>query len=185
VDERLRTTHSRVFAAGDVCSRYQYTHAADAMARIVVANALFLARRKVTDLVIPWCTYTDPEIAHVAYYEESARAAGFDVTTLAEKLSDIDRARLDGETEGFARVHYDKKTARILGGTIVARHAGEMIGELTLAITAKQKIGMLSATIHPYPTQAEALHKIGDAYMRTKLTATVQVIFKKWLAWRR
>ena len=185
VDERLRTTHSRVFAAGDVCSRYQYTHAADAMARIVVANALFLARRKVTDLVIPWCTYTDPEIAHVGYYEEDARAAGFDVTTLAQRLSDIDRARLDGETQGFAQVHYDKKTARILGGTIVARHAGEMIGELTLAITAKQKIGMLSATIHPYPIQAEALHKIGDAYMRTKLTATVQVIFKKWLAWRR
>ena len=185
VDERLRTTHSRVFAAGDVCSRYQYTHAADAMARIVVANALFLARRKVTDLVIPWCTYTDPEIAHVGYYEESARAAGFDVTTLVQRLSDIDRARLDGETQGFARVHYDRKTARILGGTIVACHAGEMIGELTLAITAKQKIGMLSSTIHPYPTQAEALHKIGDAYMRTKLTATVQVIFKKWLAWRR
>jgi pyruvate/2-oxoglutarate dehydrogenase complex dihydrolipoamide dehydrogenase (E3) component len=155
------------------------------MARIVVANALFLARRKVTDLVIPWCTYTDPEIAHVGYYEESARAAGFDVTTLVQRLSDIDRARLDGETQGFARVHYDRKTARILGGTIVACHAGEMIGELTLAITAKQKIGMLSSTIHPYPTQAEALHKIGDAYMRTKLTATVQVIFKKWLAWRR
>ncbi|HMF47439.1 MAG TPA: FAD-containing oxidoreductase, partial [Candidatus Saccharimonadales bacterium] len=185
VDERLRTTHSRVFAAGDVCSRYQYTHAADAMARIVVANALFLARRKVTDLVMPWCTYTDPEIAHVGYYEEDACAAGFDVATLTQRLSDIDRARLDGETQGFARVHYDKKTARILGGTIVARHAGEMIGELTLAITAKQKIGMLSATIHPYPTQAEALHKIGDAYMRTKLTAIVQVIFKKWLAWRR
>ena len=185
VDERLRTTNPRVFAAGDVCSHYQYTHAADAMARIVVANALFLARRKVTDLVIPWCTYTDPEISHVGYYEEDGRAAGFGVTTLTQRLSDIDRARLDGETQGFARVHYDKKTARILGGTIVARHAGEMIGELTLAITAKQKIGMLSATIHPYPTQAEALHKIGDAYMRTKLTATVQVIFKKWLAWRR
>ena len=185
VNEQLRTTNSRVFAAGDVCSRYQFTHAADAMARIVIANALFLARRTVTDLVIPWCTYTDPEIAHVGYYEKDARAAGFDVATLAQRLSDIDRARLDGETEGFARVHYDKKTARILGGTIVARHAGEMIGELTLAITAKHKIGMLSSTIHPYPTQAEALHKIGDAYMRTKLTATVQVIFKKWLAWRR
>ena len=117
------------------------------MARIVVANALFLARRKVTDLVIPWCTYTDPEIAHVGYYEEDApRCRVRRRRPLAQRLSDVDRARLDGETEGFARVHYDKKTARILGGTIVARHAGEMIGELTLAITAKQKIGMLSAT---------------------------------------
>ena len=113
------------------------------------------------------------------------RRGGFDAGTIAAELSHVDRAVLDGETQGFARVHYDKKTARILGGTIVARHAGEMIGELTLAITAKQKIGMLSATIHPYPTQAEALHKIGDAYMRTKLTPTVQKIFKQWLAWRR
>ena len=77
VDERLRTSNPKIYAAGDVCSRYKFTHAADAMARIVIANALFLARRKVTDLVIPWCTYTDPEIAHVGYYEKEARAAGF------------------------------------------------------------------------------------------------------------
>jgi pyruvate/2-oxoglutarate dehydrogenase complex dihydrolipoamide dehydrogenase (E3) component len=155
------------------------------MARIVIANALFMARRKVTDLVIPWCTYTDPEIAHVGYYEKDARSAGFDVATITQELSHVDRAVLDGETNGFARVHYDKKTGKILGGTIVARHAGEMIGELTLAITAKQNVGVLSSTIHPYPTQAEALRKIGDAYMRTKLTPTVKKIFDKWLAWRR
>jgi pyruvate/2-oxoglutarate dehydrogenase complex dihydrolipoamide dehydrogenase (E3) component/uncharacterized membrane protein YdjX (TVP38/TMEM64 family) len=185
VDERLRTSNVRVFAAGDVCSRYQFTHAADAMARIVIANALFLARRKVTDLVIPWCTFSDPEIAHVGYYEKDARAAGFDVATISQPMSNVDRAVLDGETNGFARVHYDRKTGKILGGTIVARHAGEMIGELTLAITAKQNVGVLSSTIHPYPTQAEALRKTGDAYMRTKLTPTVKKIFDKWLAWRR
>jgi pyruvate/2-oxoglutarate dehydrogenase complex dihydrolipoamide dehydrogenase (E3) component len=155
------------------------------MARIVIANALFMARRKVTDLVIPWCTYTDPEIAHVGYYEKEACAAGFDVATITESLSHVDRAILDGEAEGFARVHYDKKTVRILGGTIVARHAGEMLGELTLAITAKQGMSMLSSTIHSYPTQAEALRKIGDAYVRTKLTPRVKMIFEKWLAWRR
>jgi pyruvate/2-oxoglutarate dehydrogenase complex dihydrolipoamide dehydrogenase (E3) component len=185
VDERLRTSNSKIFAAGDICSKYKFTHAADAMARIVIANALFLARRKVTDLVIPWCTYTDPEIAHVGYYEKDARANGFEVATLTQPLREVDRAVLDGEEDGFARVHYDKKTGKILGGTIVARHAGEMLGELSLAITAKQSIGMLSSTIHPYPTQAEALHKIGDAYMRTKLTPTVKKIFSKWLAWRR
>ena len=185
VDERLRTTNPKVFAAGDICSKYKFTHAADAMARIVIANALFLARRKVTDLVIPWCTYTDPEIAHVGYYEKDAGDAGFEVATITQPLSAVDRAVLDGEEDGFARVHYDKKTGKILGGTIVARHAGEMLGELTLAITAKQSLGMLSSTIHSYPTQAEALRKIGDAYMRTKLTPTVKKIFSKWLAWRR
>ena len=185
VDERLRTSNSTVFAAGDICSQYQFTHAADAMARVVIANALFFARRKVTDLVIPWCTYTDPEIAHVGYYEKDAMAAGFECGTITESLEHVDRAILDGESDGFGRVHYDKKSAKILGGTIVARHAGEMIGELTLAITAKQKLGVLSSTIHSYPTQAEVLRKIGDNYMRTKLTPTVKRIFTKWLAWRR
>lgn len=185
VDDRLRTSNSRIYAAGDVCSRHKFTHAADAMARMVIANALFFTRRKVTDLVIPWCTYTDPEIAHVGYYEKDANAAGFDVATITQPLSEVDRAVLDGEDEGFARVHYDRKTGRILGGTIVARHAGEMIGELTLAITAKQNVGILAGTIHCYPTQAEALRKIGDAYMRTKLTPGVKRVFEKWLAWRR
>jgi pyruvate/2-oxoglutarate dehydrogenase complex dihydrolipoamide dehydrogenase (E3) component len=185
VDDRLRTSNPRIYAAGDVCSRHKFTHAADAMARIVIANALFFARRKVTDLVMPWCTYTDPEIAHVGYYEKDARAAGYDVATVTQALSDVDRAILDGETEGFARVHYDSKTGKILGGTIVARHAGEMLGELTLAMVAKQGVGVLSSTIHSYPTQAEALRKIGDAYMRTKLTPLVKRLFEKWLAWRR
>ena len=185
VDERLRTTNPRVFAAGDICSRYQFTHAADAMARIVIANALFFARRKVTDLVIPWCTYTDPEIAHVGFYEKDASAAGYNVATITQPLNDVDRAILDGEDDGFARIHYDKKSGKILGGTIVARHAGEMLGELTLAMVAKQTVEVFSSTIHSYPTQAEALRKIGDAYMRTKLTPTVNKIFGQWLAWRR
>jgi pyruvate/2-oxoglutarate dehydrogenase complex dihydrolipoamide dehydrogenase (E3) component len=185
VDERLRTSNRRIFAAGDICSKYKFTHAADAMARIVIANALFFARRKVTDLVIPWCTYTDPEIAHVGYYEKDAVAAGYDVATITESLKHVDRAVLDSEDEGFARVHYDRKNGRILGGTLVARHAGEMISELTLAMVAKQTAGTLSSTIHPYPTQAEVLRKIGDAYMRTKLTPTVKKAFGKWLEWRR
>jgi pyruvate/2-oxoglutarate dehydrogenase complex dihydrolipoamide dehydrogenase (E3) component len=185
VDERLRTTNPRVFAAGDICSRYQFTHAADAMARIVIANALFFARRKVTDLVIPWCTYTDPEIAHVGFYEKDASAAGYNVATITQSLNDVDRAILDGEDDGFARIHYDKKSGKILGGTIVARHAGEMLGELTLAMVAKQTVEVFSSTIHSYPTQAEALRKIGDAYMKTKLTPTVNKIFGQWLAWRR
>ena len=185
VDERLRTSNPRIYAAGDICSRYKFTHAADAMARIVIANALFFARRKVSDLVIPWCTYTDPEVAHAGYYEKEALAAGYHVGTITESLGHVDRAVLDGEDEGFARVHYDKKSGRILGGTIVARHAGEIISELTLAMVAKQKLGVLSSTIHCYPTQAEVLRKVGDAYMRTKLTPGVKKLVEKWLAWKR
>ena len=185
VDDRLRTTNPRIYAAGDICSRFKFTHAADAMARIVLANSFFFGRRKVSTLVIPWCTYTDPEIAHVGYYEAEAKAAGLQVSTITESLSHVDRAILDGENEGLARVHYESKSGKILGGTIVARHAGEMISELTLAMTTGQKIGALASTIHPYPTQAEVLKKIGDAYMRQKLTPMVKTLFKKWFAWRR
>ena len=185
VDDLLRTTNARVYAAGDVCSQYKFTHAADAMARMVLRNALFFGREKVGNLVMPWVTYTDPEVAHVGFYEESARAAEYDVATLTEHFADVDRAILDGEEEGFARVHYDRRTGRILGGTIVARHAGEMISELTLAITQGLKLAALSATIHPYPTQAEVLRKLGDAYNRQRLTPTVRKLFQRWLAWRR
>jgi pyruvate/2-oxoglutarate dehydrogenase complex dihydrolipoamide dehydrogenase (E3) component len=97
----------------------------------------------------------------------------------------VDRAILDGEDEGFARVHYDRKSGRILGGTVVARHAGELIGELTLVMAAKKKMDILSSTIHAYPTQGEVLRKVGDAYMRTKLTPRVKKAFETWLAWRR
>ena len=185
VDDRLRTTNPRIYAAGDICSRFKFTHAADAMARIVLANALFYSRRKASSLVIPWCTYTDPEIAHVGYYEKEAQAAGHQVGTLTETLDHVDRAILDGDERGLARVHYDRKSGKILGGTIVARHAGEMISELTLAITTGQKIGALASTIHPYPTQTEVLKRIGDSYMREKLTPRVKAMFKKWFAWRR
>jgi pyruvate/2-oxoglutarate dehydrogenase complex dihydrolipoamide dehydrogenase (E3) component len=185
VDDYLRTSNPRIYAAGDVCSKFKFTHAADAMARIALRNALFLGRSKMSSLVMPWVTYTDPEVAHTGFYEAEARKAGFDVTTITEHFEDVDRAILDGEEEGFARVHYDRRTGKILGGTIVARHAGEMISELTLAVTHGLKMGALSSTIHPYPTQAEVLRKIGDAYNRTLFTPVFQKIFKKWFEWRR
>jgi pyruvate/2-oxoglutarate dehydrogenase complex dihydrolipoamide dehydrogenase (E3) component len=134
---------------------------------------------------MPWATYTDPEIAHVGLYESEARAAGYDVATITEPFADVDRAILDGDDEGFARIHYKRKSGKILGGTIVARHAGEMISELTLAMTHGLKLGALSSTIHPYPTQADVLRKIGDAYNRTRLTPTARKLFEKWFAWRR
>jgi pyruvate/2-oxoglutarate dehydrogenase complex dihydrolipoamide dehydrogenase (E3) component len=185
VDDRLRTSNPRVFAAGDICSRYQFTHAADAMARIAVQNALFLGRAKASALTMPWCTYTDPEIAHVGLYAREAEEKGIAIDRFVQEMRHVDRAILDGDTEGFVEVLVRKGTDRIVGGTIVARHAGEMISELTLAMVGKLGLGTLSRTIHPYPTQAEALKKVGDAYNRTRLTPFIKRLFERWFRWTR
>jgi pyruvate/2-oxoglutarate dehydrogenase complex dihydrolipoamide dehydrogenase (E3) component len=136
-------------------------------------------------LTIPWCTYTDPEVAHVGLYEEQAAARGIRLTTFVQPLAEVDRAVLDGESEGFVKVHVKAGTDRILGATIVARHAGEMLSELTLAIVGGLGLTKLSQTIHPYPTQAEALKKVGDACNRTRLSPWVKSVSTKWLAWSR
>jgi pyruvate/2-oxoglutarate dehydrogenase complex dihydrolipoamide dehydrogenase (E3) component len=181
VDDNLRTSNKRVFACGDVASAFQFTHTADAQARIVLRNALFpLGRAKNSDLVIPWCTYTSPEIAHVGLYAEEAKEKGYEVETLTIQLADCDRAILDGETEGFLRVHLKKGTDRILGATFVGEHAGESISEVTLAITAEIGLEKLASTIHPYPTQAEAIKKAADQFMRGKLTNTTKSILDKY-----
>lgn len=185
VNELLQTTNSHVYAAGDICSLYKFTHTADALARILIANALFMGRQKTSALTIPWCTYTDPEIAHVGMYERDAIEKGIDVTTLTVQLADIDRAVLDGEAEGFARVYLRKGTDKILGATIVARHAGEMINEFSLAITNGLGISAIGRTIHPYPTQAEVIKRLADAYNRTRLTPFVKKVLGGWLKWQR
>jgi pyruvate/2-oxoglutarate dehydrogenase complex dihydrolipoamide dehydrogenase (E3) component len=185
VDDRLRTTNPRIFAAGDVCSRYQFTHAADFLARTVLANALFMGRQKASALTIPWCTYTDPQIAHVGITEHQAAADGIALDTFVQPLAEVDRAILDGETAGFAKAHVKKGTDKILGATVVARHAGEMIGVYTLAITHGLGLRALARVIQPYPTQAEAIRKTGDLYNRTRLTPTVQKLLTAWLRWQR
>ena len=170
VDARLRTSNRRVYAVGDVASRFQFTHAADAQARLVAQNALFFGRGRADRLVMPWCTYTSPEVAHVGLSEDEARTRGLAVDTVTVPLAEVDRAILDGATEGFARVHLAPGTDRILGATIVAEHAGDLIGEITLAITARTGLQAIGSTIHPYPTQAEVLRKAADAWRRRKLT---------------
>jgi pyruvate/2-oxoglutarate dehydrogenase complex dihydrolipoamide dehydrogenase (E3) component len=185
VNDRLQTSNPRVFAAGDICFPYKFTHTADALARIVIANALFMAKQRASALVVPWCTYTDPEVAHVGMYEKEAKDKGLDVLTMTVPLADVDRALLDGEAEGFARVHLKKGSNKLLGGTIVARHAGEMINELSLAMTAGIGLISIGKTIHPYPTQAEAIKKLADAYNRTRLTPFIKRLFSAWLRWQR
>lgn len=184
VNDYLQTTNSRIYGAGDVCMRWKFTHAADAAARIVIQNALFLGRKKLSALTMPWCTYTDPELAHVGMYEREAREKGLEVDQFVRPLSEVDRGIIDGET-GFVKVLVKKGTDQILGATIVARHAGEMISEISLAIVGGIGLKTLSNVIHPYPTQTEAIRQTADAYNRTRLTPFVKKLFSTWLAWTR
>jgi pyruvate/2-oxoglutarate dehydrogenase complex dihydrolipoamide dehydrogenase (E3) component len=185
VDDRLRTTNPRIFAAGDVCSQFKFTHAADFMARIVIQNALFMGRAKASALTIPWCTYTSPEIAHVGLAEHDAREQGITIDTYVQELADVDRAILEGEDDGFVKVHVKLGTDQIVGATIVAANAGDMISEITLAMTHGLGLKKIAGTIHPYPTQAEAIRRVGDLYNKTRLTPFVKSLFNKWLRWTR
>lgn len=185
VNDRLQTTHPRVYACGDICSRYQFTHAADFMARIVIQNALFKGRARASSLIIPWTTYTSPELAHVGLTEREAGEKNIQVDTFTQELNQVDRAILDGETEGFVRIHVRKGSDEIVGATVVAEHAGDLISELTLAMKGGLGLKTVGATIHPYPTQAEAIRKTGDLYNRTRLTPAVKNLMNRWLAWSR
>ncbi|MQA28460.1 MAG: FAD-containing oxidoreductase [Luteitalea sp.] len=178
VDDRLRTTNRHVYAAGDVCSRFQFTHAADAMARIAIQNALFFGRRKASALTIPWCTYTDPQVAHVGLFSDSAGARHLHVQTITVPLAEVDRGVLDDETEGFLRVHHLR--GRLVGCTIVSSQAGDLIGLASNLIGRRAKLAELSSTIFPYPTQMEAYRKAGDAYRRTRLTRPVRRAFERY-----
>lgn len=185
VDDRLRTSNPRIYAAGDVCSSIRFTHAADAMARVVIRNALLLGRERVSRLVIPRVTYTDPEVAHVGLTKAEAENSGQIVETLTTDLCDNDRAILEGDEVGFVSVHIEPRSGRILGGTIVARQAGEMIGQLTLAMTAGLNCGTLARTIQPYPTLSDSLRRIGDAYELSRIGSVSRRLLRGWLAWNR
>jgi pyruvate/2-oxoglutarate dehydrogenase complex dihydrolipoamide dehydrogenase (E3) component len=180
VDDRLRTTNPRIFAVGDVASRYRFTHAADAQARLVVANALFfgLGGGKASRLVIPATTYTSPEVAQVGLTGPEAEARGAEIDTITVPLREVDRAVLDGEDQGFFRVHLRRGTDRIVGATLVAERAGDMIGEVVLAMTAGIGLGKIGATVHPYPTQSEVFRKAADAWRRGRLTPRARAAFR-------
>ena len=187
VDDALRTSNPKIYAAGDVCMRWKFTHAADAAAKIVVRNALFpfLPKQKVSSLVMPWCTYTEPEVAHVGLYAHDAAEQGIEIDTIEMPLEKVNRAVLDGESEGFVKVHLRKGKDEILGATIVASHAGEMISEITLAMVGKLGLGTILNVIHPYPTQAEAIKRVAGEHARRRLTPTAAKILGRIMAWSR
>ncbi|WP_353930055.1 mercuric reductase [Okeanomitos corallinicola TIOX110] len=182
VNDYLQTTNLNIYAAGDICMNWKFTHAADAAARIVIKNTLFspfgLGRSQLSKLVMPWVTYTDPEIAHVGIYAQEAKKLGMEIETIKISFNNLDRAITDSEEAGFLKIHHKKGTDEIIGATIVASHAGEMISEITTAIVNKIGLSKLSGVIHPYPTQAEAIKKAADAYRRTLLTSKTKKILQ-------
>lgn len=185
VDDHLRTTNRRVFAAGDVAGSYHLTHAADAMARLVIRNALFLGRERLSRLVVPWCLYTDPEFARVGLTEREANQRGVGVDVYRVGFDQVDRAITDGRTDGFVKVLTAKGTDRIVGAAVVGPHAGELIGTLSLAMTNRLGLKAIAGTVFPYPTYTEALKKVADAYNRTRLTPFVARVMRTWLRWTR
>lgn len=185
VNEKLQTSNPDVFAVGDVASKYQFTHMADFMARLVIKNSLFFGRDKVSDLLVPWATYTDPEVAHVGLYEKDLQEQNIDYLTFKREFFHVDRAIVDGETEGFVKIHVSRGKGEILGATIVGSHAGDMISEISVAIQSGMSLGSLASVIHPYPTAAEAIRQCGDAYNRERLTPTVKGLFHNFMALRR
>ncbi len=185
VNDHMQTTNPRIYAAGDVAMKYKFTHAAAAAAKIVVQNALFYGRKKLSNLHVPWCTYTDPEIAHVGLYDYEAKEQGIAIDTFTYHFEENDRAVADGEEEGFVKVHTKKGTDKILGATIVARQAGDMINEITLAMVAGIGLKTIGEVIHPYPTQAEAIARVAGLYTRSRLTPTVQKLSNGLMAFNR
>jgi pyruvate/2-oxoglutarate dehydrogenase complex dihydrolipoamide dehydrogenase (E3) component len=186
VNDLLQTSNRRVYASGDVCLPFKFTHTADAVSRAVIQNALFpWPKKRLSSLIVPWCTYTDPEIAHVGLYPPQAEARGIPVDTWEVAMADVDRAITDGETEGFLKVYCKRGKDAIVGATLVGVRAGDVISEVTTAMVAGFGLGSFSSVIHPYPTRAEIIRKAGDAYNRTRLTPTVASVMQKWFRFTR
>ena len=184
IDSRLRTSNHRIFAAGDVASEWQFTHAADAAARTVIQNALFpFAPRRARLDRVPRVTYTDPELAQLGVGSAEAAASGGRIVEVEVAFADVDRARLDGETEGSVRICADARNGAIRGATIVGRGAGDLIAAVATAKAGGVTLGALANVIHPYPTRAEALRKAGDAWNRRRLTPGTKRWLARYLSW--
>jgi pyruvate/2-oxoglutarate dehydrogenase complex dihydrolipoamide dehydrogenase (E3) component len=155
------------------------------MARVAIQNALFFGRKRVSSLVIPWSTYTDPEVAHVGITDAEAIERGEEVVIFTKELADTDRAILDGEARGYIRLYMNRRDGKLIGATIVGTHAGESIGEAVLAIQQGLKVGALSGVIHPYPTQAEAIKRAADLQYRSRLKPWMRRVLDKYFRYRR
>ncbi len=183
VDTKLRTTNPRVYAAGDITPAPRFTHLADAHAGVVVQNALFFPGARADRLVVPRCTYTSPELAHVGLDRQEADRRGTAVDVIDVALEENHRALLDGEAEGLLRILLQRGSDRLLGATVVAAGAGDLIAPLTLAVTHRLGLSKFASTILPYPTRAEVLKKAANQWRRTRLSPTVQGLLGRWFRW--
>lgn len=185
VNHLLQTSQSHIYAVGDVIGPFQFTHMADAQARVVVRNILVpfqFLRQKMDYSVVPWCTYVDPEIATVGLNESAAKKQNVEYDLIVQELREVDRAVVESESAGFAKVLLAKGSDQILGATLVCDHAGDLLPEFVLAMRHRIGLGGIASTIHVYPTLAELARKLGDKYNKTRLTPTARKIFR-WLYW--
>jgi pyruvate/2-oxoglutarate dehydrogenase complex dihydrolipoamide dehydrogenase (E3) component len=183
VNDYLQTSQPHIYAAGDIANRLKFTHTADYTARVVIRNILMpfqFLRQKVDWSVVPWCTYTDPEVAHIGLGEKEAKQKNVEYDLFVVPLEDLDRAVVESEDAGFAKILTAKSSDKILGATIVGPHAGDLLHEFVLAMNAKIGLGKISSMIHAYPTFAELARKAGDKYNKTRLTPRAKKIFT-WL----
>ncbi|HEY9827945.1 MAG TPA: mercuric reductase [Stenomitos sp.] len=182
VNDFLQTTNSRVYGAGDICMDWKFTHAADAAARLILKNMFFspfgLGRLRLSQLVMPSVTFTDPEIAQVGLTATAAAQQGTAIRTITIPLDQVDRAIIDDEALGFVQIHHSPGSDQILGATVVARHGGEILTQLTAAMVGKVGLNKLSGVIHPYPTQSEGIKKAADAYRRALLTPRTRALLR-------
>lgn len=179
VNAHLQTSQPHIFAGGDIAGGHQFTHLADYHARVIVENIIrsmipplrwFGKLARADQRVLPWCTYTSPEVARVGLNETQAKEAALDCDSIRVELKHVDRYVLEREEEGFIKVVAQKKTGRILGATVVGEGAGELIHEFALAMKHDLPLGKIAATIHAYPSRSEAVRRAGDAFNRTRLT---------------
>lgn len=183
VDDQLRTSNRAIYAADNFASPCMSAHAAQAVARLCLQNALFFGRRRMSKLVVPRCIYSDPQIAQVGLTAHDAARRGIAIDTYRIELADL--AHRTGDGEGLVIVHTRRGSGRVVGGTIVAASAGETIGELTLLMTRGLTLSALARTIHCHATEAEALKRIAASYTRTRLTPFLAGLARRWLRWRR
>ncbi|GAB4341387.1 MAG: FAD-dependent oxidoreductase [Desulfobulbaceae bacterium] len=168
VDNRLRTSHKHIFAAGDVTGAFQFTHAAGYEGGIVVSNAVFRLPRKADYTFMPWCTYTDPELASIGMNEKRAREAGIDYSVWTEEFADNDRAQAEGAASGKIKMLLDSRE-KIIGVQIAGPRAGDLLGEWVAVLGGKVKLSTLAGAVHPYPTLAEINKRVAGSFLSTKI----------------
>jgi pyruvate/2-oxoglutarate dehydrogenase complex dihydrolipoamide dehydrogenase (E3) component len=169
VNDQLETSNPRVYAVGDVCLDLKFTNAAQASARMAVANMFDGAKLSHRDMLVPWCTYCDPEIAHIGMHIWDAHEHSVPVKSFTVMMHDIDRAITDGQDDGFIKIHVEDDTERILGATIVASRASELINEMAVVMSTGVGMGTLSRVVHTYPAQSEGIVLAALAYARQSM----------------